>query len=226
MEYKLICFDVDGTLITGRGRRNYWNLLHSELLGRRGMEFNRKICSQFFSGRISYAAWVGRTLEKFRKAKVTKKDFQKVARNLDLTGGTEKLLAALKKRKYKIAIISGSLDILVETLLPKVKFDEVFINRVFFKGGLISGWSATRFDQGKKAGALRIMCEREGISASEAIFVGDSHNDVDALRAAGLGIAFHPKDLSVESAADAVVRRGALDRILKIIDSAENQPPG
>ena len=62
-------------------------------------------------------------------------------------------------------------------------------------------------------------CARLGISAQQAIAVGDGANDVPMLRAAGLAVAFHSKPL-VREHADVVIAEGGLDRLLELFGEA------
>ena len=55
-----------------------------------------------------------------------------------------------------------------------------------------------------KGAGLRAVCEAAGIPLSETVAFGDSENDVEMLRAAGIGIAMANADESVRAAADRV----------------------
>lgn len=55
-----------------------------------------------------------------------------------------------------------------------------------------------------KATALEQLCEHMGISMQEVIAVGDSLNDIKAIKAAGLGVAMENAQDEVKAAADAI----------------------
>lgn len=55
-----------------------------------------------------------------------------------------------------------------------------------------------------KASAMRELCEMIGIDMSETVAVGDSLNDIEAIRQAGLGVAMGNAQQVVKDAADVV----------------------
>jgi len=57
-----------------------------------------------------------------------------------------------------------------------------------------------------KGGALAWLCAREGLSCAHAVAFGDNHNDVEMLRAAGLGCAMSNAKPEVKQAADVTLR--------------------
>jgi hypothetical protein len=107
-----------------------------------------------------------------------------------------------------LAVISGTLDIALDTLFPDHPFDDVFCNRIRFgDDGAISGWQAT-LDMEVKADALRLIAERESAARPLRLRRG-SVSDLAAARAAGLAIAFNPKSPELEAAAQAAARAGS-----------------
>ncbi len=215
MKYKLVCFDVDGTLISDEGGK-YWERLHAALEGERGKTVQKERTRLFQEGKLSHERWVDLDVGGFKDCGFTKADLERVARTHELLPGARKTALELHTRGYKLAVISGSLGILIDTLFPDHPFDDVFVNEISFdKEGRIKDWKATVFDAGTKHKALHAICERERIPLSEAVFVGDGENDIDILKEAGLGIAFCPKSEKVAAAADVVVRKKDLWEILK-----------
>ncbi len=137
---------------------------------------------------------------------------------LRLVDGARETLTTLKERGHKLGVISGTLDISLDTLFPDHPFDDVFCNRIRFgKDGRISGWEATPYDMEGKAHALEMIAKREGLPLSRCAFIGDHGNDVAAARAAGLSIAFNPKSPELEEVADVIVRSTDLRRILEVL---------
>jgi len=135
--------------------------------------------------------------------------------SLTLIAGTRETLAALKESGARLLVISGTLDLLLETLLPDHPFDEVYCNRIQFDDdGRILAWSATPFDMDGKSVALRAVAMRERIDLSRTAFVGDSFNDLWIAREAGFTVALNPKSAELEEVAGAVVRSHDLQDIL------------
>jgi phosphoserine phosphatase len=134
---------------------------------------------------------------------------------LALVEGARETLEALKSRGTRLAVISGTLDLLLDALFPDHPFDEVYTNRIRFDGaGLIASWTATPFDMDGKGIALRAIAMREEIPLARCAFVGDHANDLAVARLAGCAIAFNPKSAELEAAAHAVVRSRDLRDIL------------
>ena len=131
--------------------------------------------------------------------------------------GTEEVINSLKEKGIKLAIISGSIDIILEHLLHNYKdlFDDIFISRLYFDiEGNISNVDATEYDMEGKALALKKIAERENLDLSECVFVGDHHNDVEIAKVAGLSIAFDPKSDELKKSSDIVVNSKDLRDIL------------
>ena len=61
------------------------------------------------------------------------------------------------------------------------------------------------------------IAEREKISLSECVFVGDNHNDVHVAEIAGLSIAFNCKSESLAEVCDVIVENKDLREVLKYI---------
>ena len=135
--------------------------------------------------------------------------------SLRLVEGARETLAALKAGGVRLAIISGTLDLLLDTLFPDHPFDEVYTNRIWFdEDGAIAGWQATPFDMEGKGVALRAIAMREDVPLSRCAFVGDHSNDLSAARVAGFTVAFNPKSAELEALAGAVVRSSSLWDVL------------
>ena len=134
---------------------------------------------------------------------------------LALVEGARETLQALKSAGVRLAVISGTLDLLLDTLFPDHPFDEVYTNRIAFDpDGRISHWHATPFDMDGKGVALRAIAMRENIPLARCAFVGDHANDIPATRLAGFSIAFNPKSKELEALASVVVRSRDLRDIL------------
>jgi len=68
-----------------------------------------------------------------------------------------------------------------------------------------------------KASGLRTVCELLGISMSQVIAVGDSMNDIQMIRSAGLGIAMGNAQEAVKQAADFITGTNLEDGVSQVI---------
>lgn len=218
MKYKLICFDVDGTLIADKEGHGYWNTLHHVIEGEEGIRKNNERLKLYSENKITYKEWVELDFSGFKEHGLTKDDFIRAAKMHTLSSHTREVILELKKRGYKLAIISGGIDILVDTLFPDHPFDDMFINKIFFStDGKVSGWENTAYDAGSKHQTLISICKRENIDLAHTVFIGDGENDIDVLEEAGLGIAFMPKSDKVRQAADVIIEILDMREILKYL---------
>jgi len=215
-KYKLVCFDMDGTLIDNL--KFSWQVFHDHFQTDRHRREDAK--ARFFNGEITYMQWAEHDINLWKEKKAKKKDFFDAVKGLKLMEGAMETLSELKKNGLKLAIISGSLNILLENFIPNYRdfFDDVFLSRIYFdENGNISKVEATEFDMDAKATALKKIAEREKISLSECVFVGDYLNDMKIIQEAGLGIAFNCQHDELKKAADVVIEKKDLREILKYI---------
>ena len=215
-KYKLVCFDVDGTLIDNVTFS--WQVFHDyfQTDKHRRADAQRK----FFDGKITYREWAEHDINLWREKDAKKEDFLKALSHLKLMEGAMETLQELKKHDIKLAVISGSLNILLEKFIPDYNyfFDDVFLSRIYFDdNGYISRVEATEYDMDGKAVALRKIAERENISLDECVFVGDYLNDKKIIQEAGLGIVFNCNHDELRKAADVVIEEKDLREILKYI---------
>src|SRR3989344_6057979 len=213
-KYKLVCFDLDSTLIDNL--KFSWQLFHDYFETDKHRRDDAK--NRFYSKEISYKEWAEHDIGMWKEKNAKKEDFFKALEGLKLMEGALETLRELKQGGAKLAIISGSLNVLLEKFIPNYEdyFDDVFISRIYFdENGYISEIEATEFDIDAKALALKKIAEREGISLKECAFVGDYLNDIKVMQEAGLGIAFNCLNEEVKKAADIVIEKKDLREILK-----------
>ena len=213
--FDLICFDVDGTLVKHPTGMVIWEVLNLKYGGT--SEINRHRYEQYRRGKISYEEWVRLDVEGWQAAGATREEINESVAEFRLIDGAREAVAALKDRGFKLAVISGTLDIVLERLFPDHPFDEVFTNKLLFDDdGSISGWVATRFDGQGKPDALKEIAKRHHIALERSAFVGDGENDVPLLGVAGFFVAYQPKSSELESRADVVITDDNLHRLADI----------
>jgi len=211
--FGLVAFDVDGTLVRHPEGLTVWEVLNRRFAGT--AEINRERYAQFRAGRLSYAEWVALDIEGWRSAGARRADLVAAFDSLEPVGGTMQALETLRGHGVRLVVISGTLDLMLHTLLPGAPFDEIHANHIGFDDdGRISHWRATSFDMDGKEKLLRAIALRDGIPLARCAFVGDSENDVWIARAAGLAVAFNPRSDELERLAGAVVRSDDLRDVL------------
>jgi len=211
--FDLVAFDVDGTLVHHPEDKTVWEVLNRRFTG--SDEQNETRWRLYKEGKLSYAEWVTLDIGSWRDAGAARELLLNSLGGLTLVAGARETLSELKSGGARLAVISGTLDLLLDALFPDHPFDEVYTNRLVFEpSGAISHWHATPFDMEGKGIALRSIALREDIPLARCAFIGDHANDLAAARLAGFSVAFNPKSPELEAAASAVVRSRDLRDIL------------
>ena len=215
-KYRLVCFDLDGTLIDNL--KFSWQVFHDYFQTDKHKREDAR--NAFLNGKITYRQWAEHDINLWKECNAKKPDFFRAMKSLRLMEGAIDTLNELKKRKIKLAIISGSLNIILEKFIPNYEeyFDDVYLSRIYFdKDGSISEIEATEYDMEGKALALRKIAEKEKIRLEECVFVGDYLNDLKIMEEAGLGIAFNCDHEELKQVANVVIEKKDLREILRHI---------
>jgi phosphoserine phosphatase len=142
---------------------------------------------------------------------------QRIASELTLMEGAERLVGTLKSLGYKIAILSGGFTYFGRLLQERLGIDHLHANELEIEDGVVTGEVVGEIVDGRrKASLLQEIARKEGISLEQVIAVGDGANDLPMLNLAGLGIAFHAKPVVREGAEQSISTIG-LDGILYLM---------
>lgn len=215
-QYRLVAFDVDGTLVSHDRRKVVWELFNEHFCPE--LKINGSRLRAYMQRQITYSEWVGLDVADWMLAGARREQMVELVRqHLHPTPGARQTIWRLHERGYHLAVISGTIDLTLDLLYPEHPFAEVYTNRLLFDGdGRIQSWVATPYDMDGKAKALASIAARLGIPLSETVFVGDNVNDVGAMGVAGLSIAYEPKHTAVSQAAHAEVR-GDMTGVLRLL---------
>lgn len=213
--FDLICFDVDGTLVSHPSGMVIWEVLNLRYGGSQGT--NQERYRAFHEGRLTYPEWVRLDVEGWIDGGATRKDVLEAVAEFRLIDGAREVVHELKSRGYTLGVISGTLNVVLDSLFSDHPFDEVYTNKIFFDDtDKLTGWQATPFDVHGKPDALRDMADRHGIPLERCAYVGDGENDVPLLGVTGFFVAYQPKSERLAQRADIVLKDDELSPLLDI----------
>ncbi len=212
--FDLVAFDVDGTLVDDTVF--IWQTLHDHF--QTDPVERKRVADQYFSGVIDYNTWFDTDIRALIARGADRAGFEAVVRRMRAMPGSRETLAALRAAGLVVGVISGSLDIVLDQVFGREPFDDVLINRIAFDAaGQLAAWTPTPFDLQDKARGLEYLAEKHGVALERTAFVGDHFNDIEAVRRAGLGIAFNCKSDALAAVADVVVEGRDLRAVLPLI---------
>lgn len=214
--YDLVCFDVDGTLIKHPSEKVIWEILNLRFTGDDGV--NRERYRMYLAGEIDYAEWVRLDVGGWIEAGATRDQVVEAVREFEVCDGAMEAVHEIKRRGVHTAVISGTIDVVIDTLFPRHPFDDVFTNKILFDGdGRVAGWEATPYDLHGKPVALRDLAARHGVPLSRTAFVGDGENDVPLAGVVGYLVAFNPRSTELERRADCVIKNRSMIDLLDVL---------
>ena len=115
--------------------------------------------------------------------------------------GGRALVQTMKVHGAYTSLVSGGFTFFADHIAKRIGFDEARANILEFDGDRLTGTVADPI-LGKEAklDRLNAICAEQGFPPSAALAVGDGANDLDMIRAAGLGVALHAKPVVAEQA--------------------------
>ncbi len=215
LKKKLVAFDMDGTLINGRlvfalgdkfgVSHQIKKIMDSRILGYKKSEKIAKL-------------WKGLTTDDVTDA---------IAR-IQLMKGAKEVIKELKRRRYKVGIISDSYTLATRHVAKKLDLDFHLANVLIEKNGrltgelrMLLGWDKIDCDckiSVCKRFHLEKVAKLYDIPLKDTIAIGDTKSDLCMIRRAGRGIAFNPKDDELTSSANRVVRDLNMKAILRYLE--------
>lgn len=131
-----------------------------------------------------------------------------------LNPGAKALVQTMRKDGALTALVSGGFTYFTGRVAAETGFDIVQANELHIAGGKLLGTVAEPIlgREAKRALLVRLARERS-IPLGATLAVGDGANDLDMIRASGLGVAYHAKPV-VAAAAAARIDHGDLRALL------------
>ncbi|MDI6764419.1 MAG: phosphoserine phosphatase SerB [Thermodesulfobacteriota bacterium] len=202
---KVIVFDMDSTIVDGE--------IIDEMAELAGV--GKKVAAiteKGMRGEVDFSESLRTRVSLLKGLRI--KSLESIAKTVQLTKGSEELIAALKEMGFKVALISGGFTYFTNILKERLGFDYAFGNELEIRNGKLTGRVKGKIiDARRKAEVMDEICEREGITRDEVVAVGDGSNDRIMLANAGLGIAFNAKEI-LKKVADGAITRDHMKGVL------------
>lgn len=146
------------------------------------------------------------------------------ASHAKLMPGARELINFAKAHGLKTYILSGGFDAIAKHVVEMLGMDGYLCNRLVIEDGKMTGevtgpGGGEILDADGKRRAMEMLCMLNGILCDRAIAGGDGANDLEMIKAAGIGFAFHGKPV-VAASAPFNVKHGGLDVVVNFFVEA------
>jgi phosphoserine phosphatase len=195
-DIKLVCFDLDKTLI----KNNSWLNLNLAL----GMspEQDEDLLQEYLNDKISYNEWMSQILQIFKdKGMGSRHNIEMALSQYEYNKGAQELVSDLRQKGYQLALISGSINILVELVARELRIENYVAHNhfVFDENEYIENIVVDGDDIHAKAKYLTELSSRMDIPLKSVACIGDGDNDVEMFRITGNGITFTDSKIASEA---------------------------
>ena len=193
---KLICFDLDDTLI----KKSSWKELNLAL--GISVEEDRKLYQEYKSGLSTYELWNNKLLERYMEHKNANKEaITEIFSRYSVVDDAQEIIEYLRAKNYELVLISGSVDILVDMVasdlgIPFFKANNAF---EFDDNNRLVGIRTHGDDAKSKLANLESFCEMLNINIKECACIADGANDIEMFRSTGHGITFKDSEIEKEA---------------------------
>lgn len=136
---------------------------------------------------------------------------------ITLTKGAKKLVDELHQQGHKVGVVSGGFIEVIEPILKSLEIDFYRANKLKIQAGVLTGEiDGPLIDSHAKRMALEEFANQEQVRLEQTVAIGDGANDLEMIKAAGLGIAFNAKP-KVAAAADTTISNQDLSTVLLLM---------
>lgn len=136
---------------------------------------------------------------------------------LNYSYGCETLFQLLKRNNVASYIVSGGFSQLTDRALKKWNITGAISNNLEVVNGTLTGkvvgpgGGGALMDTAGKRRALEFLAQLNHAQLSETMAIGDGLNDLEMLKVAGLGVAYHTRHAALKEAARHAIDHGGLD---------------
>lgn len=133
---------------------------------------------------------------------------------ITLAAGGRVLVQTMKAYGGYTSMVSGGFTFFADYYGKRIGFDETIANVLEFDGEVLTGNVPDPIvDKTTKLTRLQTLAREQNIATADTMAVGDGANDLDMIKAAGLGVALHAKPF-VAAEASVQIDHGDLTALL------------
>ncbi|MCM8761099.1 MAG: HAD family phosphatase [Candidatus Omnitrophica bacterium] len=195
MRYKLIIFDIDGTITR---HISSWRYIHEKLgiWTRRAFRYQE----DFFAGKITYRKFC--ELDASHWKGMPEARIRNLFKGVRYSKNAPKCIAKLRKHGFRLVAVSTGLQFMTDRVRKELKFDYAISNRLVARHGRLTGAVKINLEHGAKHTILTKIYKKFGVKPHEVISVGDSEGDIPLARNSGYSIAFNSSSAELSRIAD------------------------
>jgi phosphoserine phosphatase len=183
----LLIADMDSTIVTGETL--------DELADCAGLkERIAAITARAMNGELDFKAALRERVAMLRGLPLAA--LEQTWRRVRLTGGARELVATMRAHGGYTALVSGGFSFFTGRVAALARFDVHRSNVLLDDGAALTGQVAEPIlDRDAKLKMLTSLAAERQLPLAATLAVGDGANDLDMIRAAGLGVAFRAKPI-------------------------------
>lgn len=206
---KLVCFDMDSTLIEQE--------VIVELAKMCGVSDKvEHITERAMRGEIEFGQSFAERVALLKGVNVSVID-EIIAHHITFQKGAFTLIKALKAHGCHTVLISGGFLPFAKHVATTLGMDAYYANPLLTEGDSLSGQiDMNIIDGNKKAHIVKTLARKLGLDMSQVVCVGDGANDVPMMDISNIGVAYHAKPI-VQARADVAVNITGLEGVLYAI---------
>lgn len=213
-KYKLVIFTLDHTLIRERDFKAVFTAL--------GINDQAVTNYKLYeNGQITAAQYLEANARLFAGLESAK--IEELSQAIPFAKYAPEVITSLKRRRYKVGIITSNLSPIVDVLAKRLGVDVYNCVELEKKKGVLTGnikassrqWLTPSFDESFKKAFLKLT-RRARSKPAETIFVAGNPRAIPMLSLAGLSVAYKPKGTDLKQAADKTISLHA--ELLAIIE--------
>jgi phosphoserine phosphatase len=188
----LLLADMDSTIVTGETL--------DELAAFAGIgEPIAAITRRAMNGELDFKAALRERVSMLKGLKIDA--LEKAWERIHVTPGARELVATMRARGALTALVSGGFSFFTGKVAAQLGFEVHRSNVLLDDGATLTGMVREPIlDRDAKLLALHELAAQRGLKLSATLAVGDGANDLDMIREAGLGVAFHAKPVVAQAA--------------------------